>query len=199
MSRRHSPVGPAELLAEVRGLSGDFDKLSQAVAERVGLSVTELLAMDLLGRNGSIPAGHMAKELHLTTGAITGLVDRLEHAGFVRRMADPADRRRVLVAVTAKEQKISGLYEPLIVGLREAVSEYANPDVAKLVAFIGVLRSVVAQTTDGVRGPAAPPRPQRPGRKQPSTRRSPGRAERGDRYAVVRPRGASKRGQRVRP
>src|ERR1700757_380710 len=110
MSSGSRNVAGARLLAEARGLSGEFDKLSNAVAEKVGLSPAELLAMDLVSRGGGIPAGHLARELHLTTGAITGLIDRLERDGYARRQADASDRRRVLVTATAKEARVRDLY-----------------------------------------------------------------------------------------
>ena len=66
-----------DLLEEARGLSGEFDKLSSAVAERVGLSQADMLAMDVISTAGPVTAGQLARELHLTTGAITGLIDRL--------------------------------------------------------------------------------------------------------------------------
>lgn len=151
MSRSLKAAATSELLGEARGLSGDFDKLSQAVSERTGLSPTELLGMDLIARSGRIAAGELARELHLTTGAITGLIDRLERAGFARRAADPNDRRRVLVMATAKEKRIGELYGPLAGTLRRTIDGYSEDEVATLIDFIRKLRSVVASTAEGVR------------------------------------------------
>lgn len=142
----------SELLAEARGLSGDFDQLSQVVSEEVGLSPTELLAMDLISRQARVTAGMLARELHLTTGAITGLIDRLERAGFARRSADPTDRRRVIVRATAKERRVGELYGPLGADLRRAVESYSENDLATLTEFIRRLRAAVANTADGIRG-----------------------------------------------
>lgn len=141
------------LLLEARSLSGDFDALSQAVAGRVGLSATELLAMDLISRDTPVTAGHLAQHLHLTTGAITGLVDRLERAGFVRRRADRDDRRRVLVVPTAKGERIGALFAPLAGALRSAASQYSQKDLELLTGFLAEVRTAVAQTTESVRRP----------------------------------------------
>ena len=141
----------SQLLDEARALSGDFDRLSQAVADRVGLSATELLAMDLVSRQGQMTAGQLATELQLTTGAITGLVDRLQKAGYVRRVADPDDRRRVFVRATAKEARVGELYRPLAAGLRRAIEGYSEQELAMLTEFIGKLRSAVGGTIEGVR------------------------------------------------
>jgi DNA-binding MarR family transcriptional regulator len=139
-----------DLLLEARGLSGEFDKLSQAVAERAGLSTTELLAMDLISRGEPVTAGLLARELRLTTGAITGLIDRLVRAGFAKRVPDPGDRRRVLVRPTARERRIGALYRPLDIRLRRTVAGYSEKDVATLADFIRKLRLAVTETIQTV-------------------------------------------------
>jgi DNA-binding MarR family transcriptional regulator len=144
------------LLAEARGLSGEFDKLSQAVAERIGLSQTELLAMDLISRGEHVTAGHLARELNLTTGAITGLVDRLEKAGYARRHADPDDRRKVLVTATAREKRIRELYGPLGSSLRAAISGYSDAELDTLTDFLARLRSAVAGSADAMKRASRP-------------------------------------------
>jgi DNA-binding MarR family transcriptional regulator len=139
------------LLHEARALSGDFDSLSEAVAEQVGLNQTDLLAMDLISRGERVTAGQLAERLHLTSGAITGLIDRLERAGFVRRAADPTDRRRVLVVSTAKEERISKLYGPLASGLRRQAQRYPEKELALLTDFLRDLRAVVAKSVASIR------------------------------------------------
>jgi DNA-binding MarR family transcriptional regulator len=148
----HRARSASELLEELRALSSDFDRLSQAVADRLGLSPTDLLAMEHIARKGRrVTAGDLARELNLTTGAITGLVDRLADAGYARRTADPGDRRRVLVAPTARERRIEELFAPLAAELRKAVDGYSERDLAMLTDFIRRLRAAVDGTTEGVR------------------------------------------------
>jgi DNA-binding MarR family transcriptional regulator len=151
MSSPPPRAGAAELLDELRALSSDFDRLSQAVADRLGLSPTDLLAMDLIARKGRVTAGELARELNLTTGAITGLVDRLAAAGYARRTSDPDDRRRVLVVPSAKERRVAELFAPLSAHLRKAVEGYTERDLAMLTEFVRGLRTGVANTTEGVR------------------------------------------------
>jgi DNA-binding MarR family transcriptional regulator len=74
-----------------------FDNLA---ARRLGVNVTDLDCLNVIERRGSLTAGELATEAGLTSGAITGVIDRLERAGFARRTRDPDDRRRVTVAVT---------------------------------------------------------------------------------------------------
>jgi DNA-binding MarR family transcriptional regulator len=140
----------AKLLDEARGLSGDFDRLSQTVAAKVGLTQTDLLAMDLISRDNEVTAGQLARELNLTTGAITGLIDRLQKAGLARRVDDPNDRRRVLVRATAKEQRIGELYRPLALGLRRAIDDYSEDELALLTEFLRKLRSALRATTESI-------------------------------------------------
>jgi predicted ArsR family transcriptional regulator len=68
-----------------------------AIAERLGLNTTDHKCLDILNSQGSLTAGQLAELTGLTTGAVTGVIDRLEHAGYVCRARDPHDRRRVIV------------------------------------------------------------------------------------------------------
>src|SRR5262245_6591443 len=88
-----------ELGIEIRRMSAQGVLLSAAVAERVGLSSSDLECLDFIVMAGGEPvtAGQLAAATGLTSGAITGLVDRLERAGFVRREPDLVDRRKVRV------------------------------------------------------------------------------------------------------
>jgi DNA-binding MarR family transcriptional regulator len=89
-----------------------------AVAERMGLSQGDHKALDLVydaeQKNALMTAGQLAEATGLTTGAITGLVDRLEKAKLVRRTPDPQDRRKVVLAPThARDDELSALLAPI--------------------------------------------------------------------------------------
>ena len=71
---------------------------NQVVAQRVGLGGSDSQFVSLLNLHGPLTAGRLAELSGLTTGTVTGVVDRLERAGFVRRERDSTDRRKVLVA-----------------------------------------------------------------------------------------------------
>ncbi|GAA4622889.1 MarR family winged helix-turn-helix transcriptional regulator [Cellulomonas oligotrophica] len=71
----------------------------QVAAARYGLGVTDMKALSILLREGPQTAGALMARLHVTSGAVTGVVDRLSGAGLVRREHDPSDRRRVVVSV----------------------------------------------------------------------------------------------------
>ncbi|MBE0466472.1 MAG: MarR family transcriptional regulator, partial [Candidatus Desulforudis sp.] len=67
------------------------------IAERLGLSLTDHKAFEIIARKGAVSAGELSELTGLTTGAVTGVIDRLERTGFVRREPDPGDRRRVII------------------------------------------------------------------------------------------------------
>ena len=81
--------------------------LDEAAAEWLGINLTDGRAIDVIDQHGRITAGDLARELRLSTGAVTTLVDRLERAGYARRLADPEDRRRVLIEVTPVVNELS--------------------------------------------------------------------------------------------
>ena len=71
----------------------------QSVAIRLGLSESDIDALELLIDTGAATAGRLSEVMGMTTGAVTRVIDRLEQAGYVRRTTDPADRRRVVIEV----------------------------------------------------------------------------------------------------
>ncbi|WP_109631670.1 MULTISPECIES: MarR family winged helix-turn-helix transcriptional regulator [Lentzea] len=99
------------------------------VAEQMGLSATDEKCLDLAMRaDGPLTAGRIAELSGLSTGAVTGVIDRLERAGFVRRVRDPHDRRKVLVEVTAGDlAKFAHLFEKAQQSLVQVLSRF-DPD-----------------------------------------------------------------------
>lgn len=86
------------LIGQWRRLSHSMDALQQSVARRLGLSKVELRCLDHLAQaSEGLSAGALARIAGHTTGATTGMIDRLAKAGLVERAPDPADRRRVRV------------------------------------------------------------------------------------------------------
>lgn len=87
----------AALTTEWTRLGAELVLLAQSVAERLKINITDLQCLAAVVSAGPMTAGQVAEATGLTTGAVTGVVDRLENAGLVRRESDPADRRRVVV------------------------------------------------------------------------------------------------------
>ena len=101
-------------------LQGSF--FGQTVAIRFGLSESDVEALELLLDNGAATAGRLAELMGLTTGAVTRVIDRLEQAGYVRRVPDPADRRRVVVEPVP--EKVAGVGDDAQFGERPRRSRW---------------------------------------------------------------------------
>jgi DNA-binding MarR family transcriptional regulator len=107
----------------------------QAVADALGLHITDHKCLDFIYRFGAMPAGKLAELTGLTTGAVTGIIDRLEEAGYVRRTNDPKDRRRTIVEPTRNkklERKIEALFTPLHDRMHKLLSSYSDSELAFL-------------------------------------------------------------------
>jgi DNA-binding MarR family transcriptional regulator len=85
------------LARELRQFSGLSASYFRAAAARSGMTATDMQVIDSLTITGPTTAGQLAELTGLTTGAITGMLNRLEEAGVVRRERDPEDGRRVIV------------------------------------------------------------------------------------------------------
>lgn len=87
----------AGIQAGVVRLIADIVLFNHAVAQRAGLGSSDGQFMTLLQVHGPLTPGRLAELSGLTTGTVTGVLDRLERSGFVRRTRDAEDRRKVLV------------------------------------------------------------------------------------------------------
>jgi DNA-binding MarR family transcriptional regulator len=87
---------------------------SASVARLIGISGSDLECLDFVSTHQPVTAGALASAIGLTTGAITGVVDRLEKAGLVRRIRPESDRRKVFVITTdAFMENVVPLFEPM--------------------------------------------------------------------------------------
>jgi len=91
----------------VRANQTATDMFDEALSQFLGINRTDGRCMDIIDRLGRITAGQLATESGLTTGAVTAVVDRLETAGYLRRVRDPADRRKVWIEATEEFRTIT--------------------------------------------------------------------------------------------
>jgi DNA-binding MarR family transcriptional regulator len=165
MSRRQ--VSRNELVAALnhamRDASGQGVLYSQAVAERLGINSTDLECLDIIVMRGPVTAGELARATGLTTGAITGVIDRLDRAGFAKREHDAADRRKVLVrALPAVERRVVPLFRPMEHAAMSALSAYDDKELALLLNFfvrtheaaVAAMAKLRAETTASKKGKA---------------------------------------------
>jgi DNA-binding MarR family transcriptional regulator len=108
------PPGPDHLLLVLRELGEAAGLFEQVFADRIGLARTDLVVLSLLAARGPQTAGQLAEATGLTSGALTGVIDRLERAGYARRTPDASDRRRVIVTLLLERlAPLQQLNEPL--------------------------------------------------------------------------------------
>lgn len=108
------------------------------IAEHVGLSATDHKCLDLaVQAEDPLTAGQIAELSGLSTGAVTGVIDRLERAGFVRRVRDPHDRRKVLVEVSRGSlARYGNAYGGLWSALDSALEGYTEDELKAVERFV---------------------------------------------------------------
>jgi DNA-binding MarR family transcriptional regulator len=107
------------------------------VASRLGLHPTDYKALGILERLGAMSAGDIARHSGLATASVTNLVDRLEEKGFVRRVRDGEDRRRVLVE-PVRDRITPGrvLFTSTIESLARLFKRYSDRELAVIADFL---------------------------------------------------------------
>ena len=148
----------AAVLRAIRKESSQAALFSQAVAERLGLAGIDVECLEVLGDEGRLTVGRLAEVTGLTTGSATRMIDRLEQAGFVRRIPDPADRRRVLVErVAGLDAKLAALHASISDAQRGVIERYADDQLQLVIDFLGRSGEVARQETAKMRAPSEEP------------------------------------------
>jgi len=130
-----------------------------AGAEAAGLHTSEWYALSLVTLEGSLTSGELASRTGLTTGATTRLIDRLERAGYVRRAADPKDRRRVIVEpVSDGLGRIEEVLSPARRHIAEVFARYTPEQRALLFDYFRHAAPAFRAATEEIRKSAAPRR-----------------------------------------
>ncbi len=125
-----------ELEHAMRRSSAQGVIFGQTVANSVGISGSDLECLDFLNLEGRVTAGRLAEVTGLTTGAITGVVDRLEKAGLVRRERDGSDRRKVFIATVPENvAKIGRFYQHMQRAMQKNMESYSDAELRLLVRF----------------------------------------------------------------
>ena len=173
MDRVEEPRRASEAMFRAgRALGQAASMLNSAVAEHLGLHPTCWECLSLLFEHGPMPAGRLAQLTGLTSGAVTGLVDRLEAAGYVERQRDAADRRKVIVAVVpGAVARVMPLFEPMLAEMQELNSGYSDDELGNVRRCVqgaaDILRrhALLIRAAAGGEGCAQPPE----GSSRPST------------------------------
>ena len=142
----------------VRRTSSLMQLVSQAAADQIGINATDLNCLNILSFSGHMTAGELARATGLTTASITGVADRLEEAGFVRRERDARDRRRVVIRLVLERalSDIAPVFLPMVRALQDVAGRYTDDELQLIVGFYGrmeqVFRDHLARLRDAQEG-----------------------------------------------
>jgi DNA-binding MarR family transcriptional regulator len=138
----------------VRAFTSQVTFYNEAVASAVGLHPTDLDCFSVVEIEGPLTAGRLVDVTGLTSGAVTGVIDRLERAGFVVRTADREDRRRVLVQVVdGAPDRIAAAFDDLHRASAVMTQRYTNDDLAIIADYMTRSVPVLREETLRLRDP----------------------------------------------
>jgi DNA-binding MarR family transcriptional regulator len=156
----------------VRRMSSYMHLMSQAAAEHIGINATDLNCLNILSLGGQLTAGQLAQHTGLTTASITGVVDRLEQAGYVRRERDRSDRRRVVIHLILEPvvRDVVTAFAPMLAAWKKVADGYTDEELQLILGFQAqteqVLRDFLARLRqpDDATADNRPPRDNQPPR-----------------------------------
>jgi DNA-binding MarR family transcriptional regulator len=135
-----------------RTLGARASAFDEALADRLGLNATDLRCLELVMLEPDVTPGRLAEATGLTSGAVTGVLDRLEKAGYVRREADPGDRRRIVVRLLAgRGRDVAAQLEPLDRQTDELLARYEPRQRVAIEAFVADSAELLARETARLR------------------------------------------------
>lgn len=121
----------------------------EALASKLGLNATDYRCMELILRKSSMTAKALAEEVHLTTGAITGILDHLEKAGYVERLENPKDRRSIIINALITNKQLRQKTGSIMDSYRAAMAElFKRYNAGQTDAIVDFLREFVRVLTE---------------------------------------------------
>jgi DNA-binding MarR family transcriptional regulator len=137
-----------------RQLSDAIVFFHESIAAYLGMSAAEWKCLGLLDQHGACSASRLAEFSGFTTGAITGIVDRLERAGYVRREPHPTDRRSVIVQplhVKDLKERIIPIFQSLGQAMAQIARRYSKSELAAITSFLSATTDVLHHETEKLR------------------------------------------------
>jgi DNA-binding MarR family transcriptional regulator len=116
------------LVVALRANQSATDLHDECVSQFLGINRTDGRCLDIVDRRGRVTAGQLAAESGLTTGAVTSLVDRMEQAGYLHRVRDATDRRKVWIELTDETRKLNGRLFGDLMAISSTVFEHFTLD-----------------------------------------------------------------------
>jgi DNA-binding MarR family transcriptional regulator len=136
--------------------SGNLDRaFDNRAAAALGVNLTDLHCLNIVENRGGLTAGALAAEAGLTTGAVTGVVDRLERAGYARRVRDATDRRRVRIEVTdAFYARADEIWRPVAAEWRaELARRFSGEQIDLVTGFLDVTNELTRRHLERISAP----------------------------------------------
>jgi DNA-binding MarR family transcriptional regulator len=151
--------GRTELVAAILRATAELGTArgahTQAVAERLGLAAPDIDVLRALAAEGPMAVGRIGELTSLTTGATTRMVDRLEQAGYVQRVPDPADRRRVMVSPVADRiALVVAAFDPIDEAARAALADHSPEALADVLGYLEACLDALHDAAQAGREPA---------------------------------------------
>lgn len=141
-----------QLVQSLRASQTATDILDEAFCDFLGINRTDGRCLDVVDRRGQVTAGELAKEVGLTTGAVTAMVDRLEKADLLQRTRDERDRRKVLIQLTPGAKQIAAeIYGEMAHATAPFIDAMSDTDLLTLIAFFDASRRVNLELAETVR------------------------------------------------
>ncbi|MCB0611328.1 MAG: MarR family transcriptional regulator [Lewinella sp.] len=144
----------ADQITEFRKISRQYSDASilmhEAIAGKAGLSGTDHKYLGLILEKGEMTAGDIAALTGLTTGAVTGLIDRLEKKKLVKRRLDKADRRKVMVVPDTR--RTTELMTPLFAELDRKstalIASFSEAEIRTIERYFSEAIRIMRETTE---------------------------------------------------
>ncbi|TDP94949.1 MarR family winged helix-turn-helix transcriptional regulator [Labedaea rhizosphaerae] len=144
------PIDPAAAVGLGREFATALVVFHEAVGRLLGLSAVERKCIDLLKQLGPVTAGAIGERTGLTTGAVTRLIDRLGKAGYVERVPDPDDRRKVVVRLLPNERMdalMASAFIPFGEDLAKVMANYTEAETRVILDWVHRTTEVLVANT----------------------------------------------------
>lgn len=155
MAKKDNEVG--EILDALPDWVTVLIQLNSLIADRMGVVPSDFHCLHVLQKNGPTTSSVLATRVGLTPGSVSRMVDRLEAAGLVVRIADPTDRRKALIEPTADGlQRIDDYYAGLTARTRSDLSTFSSDDLRAIRAFVDAARASTVAELESLRSATSP-------------------------------------------
>ncbi len=143
----------ASIKQSLRALSIQLSLLNHQVGAHLGLNDVDLDCLDLIARYGPLSPSALAQRSGLHPATMTGILDRLERAGWVARERDPSDRRAVVVrALRNRNPELMRLYSGMSSSMNDICAGYGDAELEVLADFLRRTADAGRSATDKLAG-----------------------------------------------